>query len=81
MASSSLNTESPRQLVLQGMQLFRQADIHGSIEKFDQAERLDASLRPFLWQRGISYYYANRFQDGSNQVTVRDLCFYDMIRH
>ena len=49
------------------MQRFRQADIPGSIELFDQAERLDPSLRPFLWQRGISYYYANRCQEGSDQ--------------
>jgi len=68
MLSSVLNTESPRQIVLQGMQRFRQADVPGSIELFDKAERLDTSLRPFLWQRGISYYYANRFQEGSDQV-------------
>lgn len=53
--------------MLQGMQRFRQADVDGSIALFDQAEKLDSSLRPFLWQRGISYYYANRFQEGSDQ--------------
>ena len=61
--------ESPRQLVSQGMQLFRQADINGSIVRFDRAETVDPSIRPFLWQRGISYYYADRFQEGSDQVT------------
>lgn len=70
MASNALSTDSPRQLVQRGMQRFRQADIDGSIELFDQAERLDPSLRPFLWQRGISYYYANRFQEGSDQVMI-----------
>jgi hypothetical protein len=65
MVSSSI--ESPRQLVSQGMNLFRQGDINGSIDLFDRAEAADKALRPFLWQRGISYYYADRFQDGSNQ--------------
>jgi hypothetical protein len=69
MVSGATNIESPRQFVLQGMQRFRQGDIDGSIELFDRAESLDSSLRPFLWQRGISYYYADQFQKGSDQVT------------
>lgn len=65
MVSSS--EESRRQLVSKGMNLFRQGDINGSIDLFDSAEAADKSLRPFLWQRGISYYYADRFQEGSDQ--------------
>jgi lipoprotein NlpI len=49
------------------MQLFRQGDINGSIDLFDRADAMDKSIRPFLWQRGISYYYADRFQEGSEQ--------------
>jgi lipoprotein NlpI len=67
MVSGATNIESPRHFVLQGMQRFRQGDIDGSIELFDRAESLDSSLRPFLWQRGISYYYADQFQKGSDQ--------------
>lgn len=63
-----MGTESsPRQLVSQGMQLFQQGDINGSIDLFDRADAMDKSIRPFLWQRGISYYYADRFQEGSEQ--------------
>eukprot|EP00978_Attheya_sp_CCMP212_P022651 scaffold67905_cov34-Attheya_sp.AAC.2 len=60
---------SPRQLVRQGMDRFRGGDIAGSIDSFDLADRAvpDGSLRPFLWQRGISYYYANQFEKGSQQ--------------
>jgi hypothetical protein len=63
---------SPRQLVRQGMDRFRGGDIAGSIDSFDLADRAvpDGSLRPFLWQRGISYYYANQFEKGSQQVST-----------
>jgi len=57
----------PKQLVGLGMQRFRTGDVIGSIEAFDLAERKDASLRPYLWQRGLSYYYADMFQTGSDQ--------------
>ena len=30
----------------------------GSLADFDAAYEADASLRPYLWQRGISAYYA-----------------------
>ena len=64
------NEKNPRLLVSEGMQSFRRGNIQESIDLFDQADSLvsDGSLRPFLWQRGISYYYADRFQDGSDQV-------------
>lgn len=69
---SAATVPSPRQLVSQGMQAFRRGNVQGSIDLFDQADRMvpDGSLRPFLWQRGISYYYADRFQDGSDQVSA-----------
>ena len=61
---------SPRLLVSQGMEAFRQGNVQRSIELFDRAESKvpDGSLTPFLWQRGISYYYVDRFEDASKQV-------------
>lgn len=62
--------ESPRQLVLEGMNAFREGRVQQSIDYFDRADQAavpPASLRPFLWQRGISYYYTNDFERGSNQ--------------
>ena len=66
---------SPRQLVQSGMNAFINGDIDSSIKYFDRADRSvpNGSLKPYLWQRGISYYYADRFQDGSDQVSMR-LC-------
>jgi hypothetical protein len=65
---------SPRQLVAQGMDAFRRGDVQGSIALFDQADAMtpDGSLAPFLWQRGLSYYYADQFEDASKQA--RSLC-------
>jgi len=61
--------ESPKALVSRGMEAFRQGDIDGSIFFFDAAdEKTEGKLNPYLWQRGLSYYYADRFQEGSKQV-------------
>mmetsp|Transcript_15088 Transcript_15088/g.17564 ORF Transcript_15088/g.17564 Transcript_15088/m.17564 type:complete len:210 (+) Transcript_15088:140-769(+) len=59
----------PRQLVQLGMKYFQVADIDESIKLFDKADKAvpDGSLTPYLWQRGISLYYADRFQEGSDQ--------------
>jgi len=76
-ASPQSAESSPRALVNEGMNLFRQGDVDGSIALFDQAERQAPGIRPYLWQRGLSYYYADRFQEGSDQfrydVTVNPL--------
>ena len=74
----SLNFEapdySPRQLVNIGMQKFKEGNIDESIEYFDRAEKSvpGGALKPYLWQRGISYYYADRFEEGSEQVRERE---------
>jgi hypothetical protein len=48
------------------MELFRQGDISGSIEKFNASVPPGVS-KPYLWQRGISFYYYVEFQQGSQQ--------------
>jgi tetratricopeptide (TPR) repeat protein len=42
------------------MSKFRQADIDGSLEDFNQALQLDPAIRPYLWQRGLSLFYAGK---------------------
>lgn len=56
---------SSRQLIYQGMELFRQGDVKGSIEKFDAT--VPPGSKAYLWQRGLSYYYAEEFAKGSQQ--------------
>jgi len=71
MASSSTGTETnPRILVNEGMERFRRGDVDGSIESFDMAEKNLPGITPYLWQRGLSYYYADRFQEGSEQFKI-----------
>ena len=70
--TTHLNAEAdvnPRLLVSRGMNTFREGNVEESIQMFDRADNAapDGSLRPFLWQRGISYYYADRFKEGSDQ--------------
>jgi len=73
----------PRLLVSQGMDAFRRGDIQGSIDLFDRADANAPELTPYLWQRGLSLYYADRFKEASKQVfssviTLRDAisCFW-----
>ena len=63
-----MSTESPRTLVQKGMQSFRNYDVESSLQYFNQADALaNGQLKPYLWQRGISYYYLDQFKEGSDQ--------------
>ncbi|MEO0413374.1 MAG: hypothetical protein AAF226_00320 [Verrucomicrobiota bacterium] len=50
-----------------GEQRFYDNDIKGSIEDFDAFLELHPTRDPHHWQRGLSYYYAERYQDGKEQ--------------
>ena len=64
------NPQSPGAYVHRGMVKFKLANIDESIADFDTAEQLEPSITPYLWQRGLSYYYANRFTEGASQFEV-----------
>ena len=53
--------------IKRGMASFQLGNIAASIDDFDRAERLNPALTPYLWQRGLAYYYAERFEDGARQ--------------
>jgi lipoprotein NlpI len=63
-------THGPRAYIHRGMVHFKLANIDESIADFDIAEQLDSRLTPYLWQRGLSYYYAEKFADGAKQFEV-----------
>ncbi len=50
-----------------GMHAFQANKIAESVRDFDRAAELDPAGAPFLWQRGISDYYAGKFQEGRRQ--------------
>lgn len=70
--TSRLTAEAPsaNAYVQRGMMQFKLGRIAASIADFDQAEQLQPALTPYLWQRGLSYYYAARFDDGARQFEV-----------
>lgn len=53
--------------VKRGMELFIQGDVAGSLVEFDKAQELDPRQKPYLWQRGLSLYYLDRFAEGAAQ--------------
>ncbi|KAF0920700.1 hypothetical protein E2562_036403 [Oryza meyeriana var. granulata] len=56
--------------VRRGMQLFRQGDVAGSLAEFDRAIELDQRQKQYLWQRGLSLYYLDRFEEGAEQFRM-----------
>jgi tetratricopeptide (TPR) repeat protein len=61
---------NPNAYIRRGMVHFQLAKIDESIQDFDIAEQLDSHLKPYLWQRGLSYYYAERFAEGAQQFEI-----------
>jgi hypothetical protein len=54
------------------MQSFRDGYVSTSLQYFDRANAMvaDNKLTPYLWQRGISYYYLDKFQEGHAQFSL-----------
>jgi lipoprotein NlpI len=57
----------PRIFNMRGAENFRNARIEASIADFTRAIELDPEQEPHHWQRGISFYYAGRFEEGRRQ--------------
>jgi len=57
----------PQALVHSGMAKFEVGDVEGSLRDFDAALIARPSIRPYLWQRGLSLYYLNQFSQGATQ--------------
>ncbi|KAG1669910.1 hypothetical protein FOA52_002436 [Chlamydomonas sp. UWO 241] len=64
---SGEQTEEPKALVRRGMVKFREDDVEGSVADFDAAMAGQPSMRPYLWQRGLSLYYVGEFEEGARQ--------------
>ena len=53
-----------------GEDAFRAGKIEESVKQFDRAIELEPRLAPHHWQRGISLYYAGRFDDCRRQFEI-----------
>jgi lipoprotein NlpI len=60
----------PQVYIQRGMTYFKLGHIAAAITDFDRVEHLNPALTPYLWQRGLAYYYAERFADGARQFEV-----------
>lgn len=59
-----------RGYIQRGMVYFKLAKIAESIQDFDHAEQLNPTVKPYLWQRGLSYYYSQQYQLGAEQFEI-----------
>jgi lipoprotein NlpI len=53
-----------------GAEHFKMAHIQESLKDFDRAIALDPAQAPYNWQRGISLYYAGRYEEGRKQFEL-----------
>jgi len=49
------------------MSAFAAGDVERSISIYDAILAADPRRKPYLWQRGLALYYAERFKDGAEQ--------------
>ncbi|KAK2403167.1 Tetratricopeptide repeat (TPR) superfamily protein [Trifolium repens] len=64
------NTNEAILAIRRGMSLFKQGDVLGSVTEFDRAIELDPRQKAYLWQRGLSLYYLDRFEEGAEQFRI-----------
>ncbi len=62
--------ETAKEWVERGMDEFVAGEIAKSVESFDKAVKLEPQVEPHLWQRGISFYYLGKFEEGRNQFEI-----------
>ncbi|MEM9940155.1 MAG: hypothetical protein AAF939_01115 [Planctomycetota bacterium] len=68
--AKTLTSRQPTNLRFQffyGSVAFAAGEVKQSAAAFDQVVQLDPTIEPSLWQRGLAYYYADRFKDGVAQ--------------
>ena len=56
--------------VREGMAAFSAGQVEESIALFDSVIAANPNSKPYLWQRGLSLYYADRFKDGAEQFAT-----------
>jgi tetratricopeptide (TPR) repeat protein len=60
----------PRMYICRGMIYFKLGRLLESLQDFNKAEELNPQLTPYLWQRGITYYYLGKYAKGARQFEL-----------
>ena len=63
-------SKTPEQWMETGVDAFFDARIEDSAVAFDKVIEAVPQAKPQLWQRGLTLYYAKRYQDGRDQFEV-----------
>ncbi len=66
-ASPVLGQESARTVLDRAVRDFFAGDVAAAVDGFDRVVELDPESMPYLWQRGIALYYAERWTDCREQ--------------
>lgn len=56
--------------VYQGIYEFKQQKFDKSVASFDKAAKIKPDMIPYLWQRGLAYYYHDQFENCAKQFEV-----------
>lgn len=59
-----------RMYIYRGMVHFKLGKLFQSLQDFNKAEELNPQLTPYLWQRGITYYYLTKYKKGARQFEL-----------
>jgi len=62
--------KTPKELFGEAVRLFFDAKPVESARVFDQLVEVVPAAEPDLWQRGLAFYYAERFEDGRRQFEL-----------
>lgn len=65
-----LDSATDELLRMRGQAQFKNGDIDASLKDFDRVAELAPNLEKTLWERGISHYYAGKFEDGAKQFEL-----------
>ncbi|WP_330202284.1 hypothetical protein [Cyanobacterium sp. Dongsha4] len=60
----------PRLYIKRGMIFFKLARLNESLKDFNKAEELNPQLTPYLWQRGLTYYYLGKYAKAGRQFEL-----------
>ena len=60
----------PRLYIARGMLYFQLGKLNNSLKDFNKAEELNPQLTPYLWHRGLTYYYLRKYAKAARQFEL-----------